>query len=57
MKPKHCVLVLNCNHHTTQIISVYYSRKVLQSNGDKKDEEETTKIHPRIQNLSQTKFT
>jgi len=57
MKPKHCVLVLNSNHHRTQLIPVYYSRKILQSTSEKKDEDKTTKIHPRIQNLSQTKFT
>ena len=57
MTPTQCVLVLNSNHHRTQIIPAFWSRKILQSNSDKKDEEETTKIHLRIQNLSQTKST
>jgi len=57
MTPTQCMLVLNSNHHRTQIIPVFCSRKILQSNSDKKDEEETNKFHLRIQNLSQTKFT
>jgi len=43
MKQIQCVLVLNSNHHRTQIIPVYNSHKILQSNHDKKDEEK----HPR----------
>jgi len=52
MKPTQCVLVLNSNHRRTQTIPVYCSHKILQSKSDKKDEQETTKIHLRNQNLS-----
>jgi hypothetical protein len=38
---------------TRQIITVYYSSKILHRNVEKNDDKETTRINPRIQKTCQ----